>query len=889
MANLGYATVQIIPSFKGVKAQTEKELDKELGGTGENAGKQAGGRFGKGILGTIGAVAGPLAAALGTVAVGAFLKDGIVAANQLAGGLREVVTLTGLTGSEANVAFAEFQGGVQSLSREVGIAQDVLTNGLYSAISAGVPRENAFTFLEVASKAAIAGVTDTNTAVDGLTTVINAFGLEATDASLVSDSLFTAVKGGKTTFEELSASLFNVGPAAASAGVSFQEVNAAIATLTAGGTPTSVATTQIRAALTGLQKPSKDLDAIFQQLGFQNAQLAIESEGLGFALNAVKDASGGNNGELQRLLGSTEAVAAANVLAGTGAEKFAAELAAQADAAGATAAAFDVIDQGRGLERLTVGLDNFKLAVGNAFLPAVNDIAGGIADTVLPSLETAATRLGGIIELLRTGDFNAAVSAALGGVAEDAPIVDQLLTVRDTIAGVFDTIGQIASTVGDIFGAAFAGLGEQALAVLPNLSPVGVIFQALLPVLPAIAGLLEQLAGVLGEVLGGVLESVGPLLQTIVDVLSQTFVAVMPAVLQLFTALGEVFVAILPSIQTLIGAIVPLVETLLTSLAPIIVQLVQTVLPPVIAIFTEIGAAIGPLVEILLALLVPAIEALMPVVETVFGVIVEIIGAALGVVQGIITAVTGALTGDWGKFWSGIGQILSGAWNLVISILKGALQIVISAVVGFIGLIQTRWSQFWGAIGSFFSGIWSGIVKGVSTGVTNIVRFFTELPGNVLKAVSSLAGKLLKFGGDMMRGFIDGVVNVGRGIADAVLGPIKGAVDGVKNFLGIRSPSRLFIGIGEDTGEGMAIGLERSAARVKKASEALRPTLVDYGPSNAALNLGTRRPGDDEPPAAGVGGVTIYQTNINPVAEPASVQTDKALQATGALADLGTV
>jgi TP901 family phage tail tape measure protein len=306
---------------------------------------------------------------LGALAIGA--NKSVTEANTLAIGLREVVTLTGQTGTAAEATFGEFQTLVANLSNEFGIAQSVLTGGLYQALSAGVPQENAFTFMQVASTAAIAGVTNVETAVDGLTTIINAFGLESADAEAVADSMFAAVKGGKTTFDELSSSIFNVGPAAAAAGVSFEEVNAAIATLTASGTPTSVATTQIRAALVGLQRPSEQLDAIFQALGYDSAQLAIESEGLSFALDAVKDASGGSNGQLQSLLGSVEAVAAVNVLAGTGAEKFNDELERQNTAAGSVQDAFDEIDKSRVLERQAVAFENMGIAIGQVLIPVM--------------------------------------------------------------------------------------------------------------------------------------------------------------------------------------------------------------------------------------------------------------------------------------------------------------------------------------------------------------------------------------------------------------------------------------------------------------------------------------------------------------------------------------
>ena len=59
----------------------------------------------------------------------------------------------------------------------------------------------------------------------------------------------------------------------------------------------------------------------------------------------------------------------------------------------------------------------------------------------------------------------------------------------------------------------------------------------------------------------------------------------------------------------------------------------------------------------------------------------------------------------------------------------------------------------------------------------------------------------------------------------AAMEPIAGAVEGVKDFLGIASPSKLMRQIGEWTGEGMAIGLDDSASLVARASGGLEPAL----------------------------------------------------------------
>ena len=78
-------------------------------------------------------------------------------------GMREVMTL--LPGA-AEGTFEDLSKQVQDFSKEFGVLPDEVIPSLYQALSAGVPQENVFDFLEVAQQAALGGVTDLETAVD---------------------------------------------------------------------------------------------------------------------------------------------------------------------------------------------------------------------------------------------------------------------------------------------------------------------------------------------------------------------------------------------------------------------------------------------------------------------------------------------------------------------------------------------------------------------------------------------------------------------------------------------------------------------------------------------------------------------------------------------------
>ncbi|KKK98079.1 hypothetical protein LCGC14_2646370, partial [marine sediment metagenome] len=199
-------------------------------------------------LGGLGKVAAA-GAGVAAVAVGALAVKSVMSFATVDKGMREVFTL--MPGISAD-AMSKMTDDVIGLSTKMGVATDQVIPALYQAISAGVPPDNVFTFMETATKASIGGVTDLETAVDGITSVVNAFGKENIPAAEASDIMFTAVKLGKTDLGQLSKSLFQVNPIAAALGVKFGDVAASLAVLTAQGVPTSVAAVQVKGALAEL-------------------------------------------------------------------------------------------------------------------------------------------------------------------------------------------------------------------------------------------------------------------------------------------------------------------------------------------------------------------------------------------------------------------------------------------------------------------------------------------------------------------------------------------------------------------------------------------------------------------------------------------------------------
>ena len=185
-----------------------------------------------------------------------------------------------------------YEKAVKKLAIEFGQSTDTLSKGLYDILSASISAEKAIDVLRVSSRAAIAGLTDTGTAADALTTIINAYGYEAKDAAKVSDILFATVKRGKITFGELAGSIGKVVALAAAAGLPFEQLSAGIATMTRAGIQSDMAMTALKAIVTAFMKPMKDAARLAKdKFGLAMNTASLQTLGLTGAMELLKDAT----------------------------------------------------------------------------------------------------------------------------------------------------------------------------------------------------------------------------------------------------------------------------------------------------------------------------------------------------------------------------------------------------------------------------------------------------------------------------------------------------------------------------------------------------------------------------------------------------------------------
>jgi len=354
----------------------------------------------------------------------------------------------------AGADIGKFTEDVRVLSAELGIAKDELALGLYQTLSASVPPENAIAFLAEAAKAAVGGATDIETAVDGLTTVINAYGMKASAVGKVSDEMFTAVKRGKTTFGELSQSIGQVANIASVAGVKTEELFAAYATLTRQGIKTDKATTGLRQALIAILKPSEDLQKKFDELGVSGSEL-LRQEGLAGAFEKIAKMAGGSTEELVKLIPNVRALPAFLGLTGDNAAVAASDLAAMANAAGKAGEAFDKMEVAKQWPRLWQSI----LGLVERFGDVVSRVAQPAVEGLSKLLQQIATSPKFAAFLDRVGKVSRQLIGSVGAILQGGEGRKLALEgFKDIVVGAFQ--------------AAVAAAGEMLLKLAPKIGAI---------------------------------------------------------------------------------------------------------------------------------------------------------------------------------------------------------------------------------------------------------------------------------------------------------------------------------------------------------------------------------------------------------------------------------
>lgn len=376
--SLASAYVQIIPSADGISGK----LAEVMGGEAAAAGKISGKGLGLALVRTLTKV-------VAAASIGKMLQSAFTGGTAFESAMAKVGTIADTT----KVPLESLSSQVLQVSGDMHIGANEIAEAAYQAISAGQDTGNAVAFAGQASMLATAGFTSSASAVDILTTALNAYGKGADEAGHVSDVLLTTQNLGKTSVDELAGSMGRVIPLAAAYNVSMENLSSGLAIMTANGIATAEASTYTKSMLNELGDTGSSVGKILkQQTGKSFAELNADGKSLGDVLQVLYDSVGGNATEFAGLWSSVEAGTGALSLASSGADKFNGVLQQMQADSGATQTAYDTMT-----DTMAYKLDGVKTNaqnLGTALFDAVSGrlgegvaLAGGYLQTLSESVQ----------------------------------------------------------------------------------------------------------------------------------------------------------------------------------------------------------------------------------------------------------------------------------------------------------------------------------------------------------------------------------------------------------------------------------------------------------------------------------------------------------------------
>lgn len=694
------------------------------------------------------------------------------------------------------VPLAQLRQEIIALSNETGKSVNDLAEDVYSAISAGQDTADAVGFVTNATKLSTAGFAESAQAVDVLSTILNAYGMEAEKVTDVSDMLINTQNKGKTTVGELASSMGKIIPTANANNVALEQICAGYEKLTAKGIATAEATTYMNGMLNELGKTGSTTDKLLREkTGKSFKELMASGSSLADVLQIVKDGAESSGMSLSDMFGSSEAGKAALSLMADGVDSFNDSVQGMLDSCGATEEAYaKMMDTTETkVAKAKNSISNLGTVLGDMLLPYVGMVADKVSEVVTRFSEfaqenpqviaTVAKVAAGLVGLKAGGliaklgflqvkggilsvqkaftmikglgitKYLSNMGGGFGGIlTKVAPLVGVIAAVGGAIYYVSTHLEQVRGFIQKTF-------GDEGLAVFDKLW--GIITQVGTAIKDAFftsgSGVLDTLKSILPTIINTlqtgllpILPMIANLFMQILPLIGQLVTAILPVLGELISAvitvLASLIAEILPVIVQLISAILPLVLQIVQSVLPVFIQLVNTIVPVLIQIIQAVLPVIIQLIQTLLPIIMQIVDAVLPVfislLNTIVPIFQNIIQAILPVLQQLLQALIPVIQLVAEIFGSVLGSALQSIANIVSNVMQ-----IFQGLIDFItGVFTGNWSQAWEGIKSIFSGAVGGLGKIIKAPLRAVVSAVNTVIGGLNKLkipdwVPGLGGK----------------------------------------------------------------------------------------------------------------------------------------------------
>lgn len=605
------------------------------------------------------------------------------------------------------VPMEELESAILELSNQTGVSANDIAENVYNAISAGQKTGDAVNFVSNATSLARAGFAETGDALDILTTILNAYGLEAEKVSEVSDMLIQTQNLGKTTVGELSSAMGKVIPTAKAQGVELDQLCASYAVMTSNGIATAETTTYLNSMLNELGKQGTSASKAFaegtehiKEGGLTMAEAMEQGWSLTDVLSILDEQAYASGTTIANMFGSAEAGKAASVL-WDNASKLNEVTEQMGESAGSTATAYEKLET-----------TSYKVGVTiNQLKNTLIDLGSVLLEMLAPVLDTVSQKVSQFTEWFKSlsDEQKKTIITVAGLVASLAPLLKITGKVVSSVGSIISVVGK-CQTAFTTFSAGLTATGTSLGAVIAPIAGIVAVIALLVGAFATLWKTNEDFRNNILEIWESIKSKFEEFTSGIVDRLNALGFD--------FENITEVISAIWTQFCNLLA---PVFEGVFQQIANIL-SFVFDVLTGILDVF--IGIFTGNWDQAWLG------------IQEIFGAVWDFIVSTFqnyaNVLTGLLDVVCGWFGTTWSETWQNISDFFVGIWNGIVSFFTNIGNSIVSTA-----------TSIWDSIVSFFT-------TGIPTFIANVIAWIQELPYNIGFMLGTLLGNIIQFGADVI-------------------------------------------------------------------------------------------------------------------------------------------
>ena len=335
------------------------------------------------------------------------------------------------------------------------------------------------------------------------------------------------------------------------------------------------------------------------------------------------------------------------------------------------------------------------------------------------------------------------------------------------------------------------------------------------------------------ELLPRIVEATTSLIGTVSEQLPAILGTVLPSLVEGATNLVTGLMAALPSVLSVLADVAPtVINTLVPALIELLPQITQTGIDVIVSLAQGIADALPQLIP-------AATDAIIEIVEVLTS--PENLGNLIDAALAIILALVDGLVDATPKLIAAVPDVISNLVTAIIAnipkILEAGVEITMALADGLIKALPELIEEIPNLILGIVQGIIDNLPEIIMAGpkiiaalATGLIEAIPDIVMVIPQLIRSIVDTFLSFdwgsiGKNIVEGIKNGFVNMWNSFKQTVENVFTGLVDGVKSFLGIASPSKVFAGIGGYMAEGLGQGFDKEFSNVKRGIQ----SQLDFG------------------------------------------------------------